>query len=63
MRGGKVNERILDAIGKSSESDRLIRDFLIEMIYEEATNRGWFKDVYKKQIEKYVKKAGEEDEN
>ncbi len=57
MRSGKVNERILEAIRKSSEDDESIQDFLIEMIYEEATNPGWFKDIYKRKINEYLHKG------
>jgi len=32
MRGGKLNERILDAIRKNSGNDESIQKFLIEMI-------------------------------
>lgn len=63
MSGGKVNERILEAIRKSSEDDELIQKFLIEMIYEEATNPGWYKEIYKRGIEKYVSKESGEDED
>lgn len=54
MRGRKVSERILEAIQKSSEDDGSIQKFLIEIIYEEATNPGWYKEIYKRKIKKYV---------
>lgn len=63
MRGRKVNERILGAIRKNSEADESIQDFLIEMIYEEATNQGQFKELYKKKIKEYVIKESGEDED
>lgn len=63
MSGGKVNERILEAIRKSSEDDELIQKFLIEMIYEEATNPGWYKEIYKREIKKYVGRESGEDED
>jgi hypothetical protein len=63
MRGRKVNERILEAIRKNSEADESIQDFLIEMIYEEATNPGQFKELYKKKIKEYVIKESGEDED
>ena len=63
MKGGKVNERILEAIRKNSEDDEPIQDFLIEMIYEEATNPGQFKELYKRKIKEYVIKGSGEDED
>lgn len=44
----KLNQRILDAIRKNSENDESIQKFLIKMVYEEAGNPGWWKELYKK---------------
>lgn len=63
MRGGKVNKRILDAIRKNSKDDESIQNFLIEMIYEEATNPGQSKELYKRKIEEYLIKESGEDED
>ena len=63
MKSGKVNERILEAIQKNSGDDESIQNFLIEMIYEEATNPGQFKELYKKKIKEYVIKESGEDED
>lgn len=63
MKSGKVNERILEAIRKKSGDDESIQNFLIEMIYEEATNPGHFRDLYKSKINEYVIKESREDED
>jgi len=54
MSSVKINERILEGITKNSGGDEVIKDFLINLIYEEADHPGqWWrwKDTYKKLID------------
>lgn len=54
-------ERILRKIRENS-TDENIRDFLEGLVWEEFESpTGWYKDYYKKKIEKYVKKEGVDD--
>jgi hypothetical protein len=50
----KINERILEGIREKSEGDKVIEKFLIDLIYEEADHPGnwWWKETYKKQVDK-----------
>jgi len=55
MSSVKINERILEGITKNSGGDEVIKDFLINLIYEEADHPGqwWWKDTYKKLIDRF----------
>jgi len=52
----KINERILESIRENSEGDKVLENFLIDLIYEEANHPGqwWWKDTYRKLIDKYL---------
>ncbi len=54
MSSVKINERILEGITKNSGGDEVIKDFLINLIYGEADHSGqwWWKDAYKKLIDR-----------
>jgi hypothetical protein len=56
MSGVKINERILNSIRENSNNDNIIEQFLIDLVYEEASHRGqWrWKDTYNKLIDKYL---------
>jgi|GEM_PF-5845925 len=56
-------KRILDAIRKNSENDETIQKFLIEMVFEETENPGWWKDIYRKNIKKYALKESGKNED
>ena len=55
MNSVKINERILKGIRQNSEGDEIIEKFLTELIYEEADHPGqwWWKDTYRKRVDKY----------
>ncbi len=55
MSSVKVNERILEGIREISKGDISIEGFLINLIYEEADHAGvwWWKDTYKKLVDKF----------
>jgi hypothetical protein len=65
MNNIKINEQILDGIRENCTDDRVIEEFLTELIYEEAEHPGqwWWKDTYKKIIEKYSPNWEEKNEN
>ena len=65
MSNGKINERIFKSIRENSKNDDTLSEFLINLIYEEAEHPGqwWWKDIYRKQIEKYSEKWGDRNEN
>jgi len=62
---GKINKRILDGIRENSEDDKVLENFLIEIILEEANHPGawWWKETYKKKVDKYLKEWEGFDEN
>jgi len=55
MSSVKINERILEGITKNSVGNEVIKNFLIDLIYEEADHPGqwWWKDTYKKLIDRF----------
>ena len=61
----KINERILEAIKENSKDDRIIERFLIDLIYEEADHPGtwWWKEIYKRKVNKLFSKWEGDDEN
>jgi len=60
-----INERILTKIQESSGDDKTIKEFLEAMLFVEAEHPGqwWWKETYKKGIEKYSKEWGGNNEN
>jgi hypothetical protein len=61
----KINERILEGIRENSGGDKVIEDFLIDLIYIEAKHPGqwWWKEPYRKQVDKYSADWRESDED
>ena len=51
----KINERILEGIREKSEGDGVIEKFLIDLILEEAYHAGqwWWKETYKKKVDRF----------
>lgn len=58
MNDGNINERILKGIRENSGNDEVISNFLIDLLYEEAKQPGWWRDIYKKKVEEYSVKWG-----
>jgi len=65
MSSFKINERILEGIRENSEGDEVAESFLIDLIYEEADHpeRWWWKETYRKLVDKYSVDWREGDEN
>jgi len=65
MANAKISKQILEAIREKTKDVEPIRDFLIELLYEESRRPGswWFKEYYKKKIEEYSQKGGGENED
>jgi hypothetical protein len=61
----KLNPRILDKVRENSEGDDAIRDFLVDLIYEEAENSfGWhWRETYNQKVGEYSKKWRKESED
>lgn len=59
-----INEKILREIKENIE-DKVLQEFLRELIYEEAEHPGlWqYKDIYKKKLCKYAERGEILDEN
>jgi hypothetical protein len=61
----KINQRILEGIAEHSDGDKVIEAFLIDLVYEEAEHPGqwWWKEVYKKLVDRSAAawEAGDED--
>jgi len=65
MSSTKINERILEGIRENSGDDKVIEGFLIDLIYEEADHLGqwWWREIYRKQVDKCSADWEEGDEN
>lgn len=65
MSSVRINERILEGIRENSGGDEVIESFLIDLIYEEACRPGqwWWKETYRKLLDKYSADWRESDEN
>jgi hypothetical protein len=50
----KINQRIIEGIAEHSGGDEVIDKFLIGLLYEEAEHPGtwWWKEVYKRLVER-----------
>lgn len=65
MNNGQVNERILKKI-KNNNNDKIINDFLIELLFEESEHSGqWWhhKECYKEKIKSSSEIWSDDDEN
>jgi predicted transcriptional regulator len=56
----QLNEEILKAIHDSEDTDKIIKDFVIELIYEEIKDPSRWTEIYKRKIDSYVDKMGRE---
>ena len=65
MASTKVNERILEGIRRSGGDDTAITGFLVALGYEEANHPGqwWWKDAYRKAVERWSADWEEGDED
>lgn len=65
MANAKISKQILEAIREKTTEMEPMRDFLIELIYEESKRPGswWFKEYYKKKMEEYSQKWSGENED
>ena len=61
----KINEKIIEMIRKKTENNELIGDFLIELLYyeNEHPNQWKYKKFYKNQIEIFLEKGENKNEN
>lgn len=59
-----ISDRILKAIARNCDNDEVVFDFLKNLLVEEADHPGqwWWKEIYRKNIEKYSKKGQKENE-
>lgn len=65
MRDFRINEQIIRWVRENSKNDKMIEEFIIDLIYEEAEHsiKGNWREIYKKKIKKYLKEQSESDEN
>lgn len=57
-----LNKQILQKVVRSTEQDKTLRTFIINILQEENKGLGWYTKFYKNEIEKCIEK-GEADEN
>lgn len=65
MSNGKVNERILELIDELTNDDKILADFLKDLLFYEIENPGqwqWSK-TYRKLVEKYAEQWSDEYED
>jgi hypothetical protein len=55
MKDTKLNEAILTAIREDEKVDKPVKEFLIDLIYEETKSPGQYKDIYRKKVNQYSK--------
>lgn len=59
-----ISERIISAIRDSCKDDKVMGDFLLELISKESDYSLWqWRDAYRKTINEYLKKCGAENED
>ena len=60
----KISSYILEAIRQNSKDSDCIKEFLTELIYEEAnhTRSWWFKEFYRKKLDEYCAKFAKDNE-
>ena len=65
MRDFRINEQIIRWVRENSKNDKMIEEFIIDLIYEEVEHsiKGNWREIYRKRIRKYLKEQSESDEN
>jgi len=65
MSDGRINERILNGLKHHSEGDDAIREFLLDLVYEEAEHPGhWqWKRTYRARIRDRARERAGGDED
>lgn len=60
-----LNEELIRSINDASEKDEVIRDFLINLVFEEAEHpdRWWWNRTYREKVEDHVKRWKGNDKN
>jgi hypothetical protein len=57
MSGVQLNEEIMKTIHDSDDNDKVIKDFIIALIYEEIKDPSRWTDIYRKKIDSFTAKA------
>jgi len=60
MSEGRINEEVLRVLQEHTGGDEVIKNFLVDLIYEESAHgKKWkFSKIYLDKIDKYSKKWG-----
>lgn len=56
MKYGKINRHILEKIKENCEDNKVMHQFLIELIWQESQHLGQWRPTYNKMIKKYSEK-------
>ena len=49
-----LNKTILKKLSEKTKNDPGQKEFIINILREEASGLGWFKEKYEKELEKYI---------
>ncbi len=65
MSDTRINEEILESLRENCGNDKVISEFLIDLVCEEAEHPGqWqYKEVYRRRIKEYSNKWSTDDES
>ncbi|MDU2201016.1 MAG: hypothetical protein E7E15_08110 [Terrisporobacter othiniensis] len=51
-----LNKTILKKLSEKTKNDPGQKEFIINILREEASGLGWFKEKYEKELEKYIER-------
>lgn len=54
MSGAQLNEEIMKTIHDSTDTDKVIKEFVVALIYEEIKNPSKWTEIYKKKIDSFT---------
>lgn len=54
MSGAQLNEEIMKTIHDSADTDKVIKDFVIALIYEEIKAPSKWAEIYRKKIDSFT---------
>ncbi len=63
MSSAQLNEEIMKTIRESADTDKIIKDFVISLIYEEIKDPARWTEIYKKKISSFTETSGGNNEN
>jgi len=58
MSGAQLNEEIMKTIRDSTDTEKVVKDFIMALVYEEIKDPSRWTEIYKKKIDSFATMEG-----